>query len=278
MSKLVGQYDMPDTFAQQTQNPLISKGFAEIDGYSTASPTIVCKETHLTPAEKRRKDRLAGENARDRRTAERHQHKRDEDKRRAALSDSAALAYYLGLPLNMRITMTWAACLAGERTDGHIIGLAPKTRDERCRGALYRALHRHEKPFAAIWARDRGGHFGDHMHLGLHWPRPRAELIRLLVRLTGCQPKTGQLTRDVIAEGEWGGWQIKVNGSLDEIGSASRWADYLLGQGPRHLVAPNMQGMTIGTSRLIDAKAVEAMRGPLEAWKAQSGWMRGKTA
>ena len=269
---------MPEMLRQRAMNPIISKGFAEIDDYSTASPTIVCKETPLTPAELRRKRRLAGENARDRRTAQQRERKRDEDQRRATFHDATALSYYHGLPLNMRITVTWGACLVGDRTDGHILGLAPKARDERLRHEMYRALLRRGKRFAAIWARDMGGHLGDHMHLGLNWPLPHAELIQLLGRLTGCQPKKGKLKRDVVAEGEWGGWQIKVNGSLDEIASARRWAEYLLDQGPRHLVAPNIAGMTIGASRLIDANAVEAMRGPLEAWKAHCGWIAGKSA
>ena len=46
----------------------------------------------------------------------------------------------------------------------------------------------------------------------------------------------------------------------------------LLDQEPRHLVMPKIEGKPLGVSQDINAKAAEAHRAALEAWKDRVGW------
>jgi hypothetical protein len=173
----------------------------------------------------------------------------------------------------MRITIVWGQCLhVGACDEGHILGLRPKARSERMRETLRRRLRRQGQPFACIWARDECSRRGLHDHMGLYWPLPVVDLVWLLADLTGSRPSSDPLPRGVLAQSECGGWQIKTNTARDAVQSAWRWTGYLLEQEPRHLVAPRIEGRLLGVSRDIDARAVEACRPELEAWKARMGW------
>jgi hypothetical protein len=60
--------------------------------------------------------------------------------------------------------------------------------------------------------------------------------------------------------------------AVTRLASAQRWAEYLVDQGERHLIAPKIKGKVIGVSRSIHYAAVEAQRAALEAWKSDVGW------
>lgn len=186
--------------------------------------------------------------------------------------DATAFAYFKGWPLEHRITITWAACFGGERIEGNIIGLSDKARNERLRSELARLLRKAGYPLACIWSRDEGAQLGLHVHLGLYWPLPDDELVKLLTRLTGSPSSYARLEQGVVAQSECGGWQIKRNIAVSRLASAQRWAGYLVDQGKRHLIVQRIKGKVIGVSRSIHYAPVEAQRAALEAWKRDVGW------
>lgn len=183
-----------------------------------------------------------------------------------------------GWPLEHRITITWAACLGGDLIEGNIIGLNDKARNERLRSELARLLRKAEYPLACIWSRDEGARLGLHVHLGLYWPLPDDELVKLLTRLTGSPASYARLEQGVMAQSECGGWQIKRNIAVSRLASAQRWAGYLVDQGKRHLIVPRIKGKVIGVSRSIHYAPVEAQRAALEAWKRDIGWNDAQSA
>jgi hypothetical protein len=127
--------------------------------------------------------------------------------------------------------------------------------------------------FACIWSRDEAMNKGLHVHLGLYWPLPNDELVKLLTRLTGSPASYGLLGQGVVAQSECNGWQIKRNIAASKLASAQRWTSYLVDQGERHLVVPKITGKVLGVSRSLHYAPVEAQREALEAWKRDSGWV-----
>lgn len=255
--------------------PLVSKGPDRSWLIPRHGPTTVCRKTFPETGEE-----AAGRfssstaqrpNARDLRAI------RDKERRaqlqRDTFLDAAAFAYFQNWRLDMRITVSWDVCLRhGDHHEGHALLRPAKERDEYLRAELCRLLQKRGKVFACAWARDTGGQHGHHIHLALHWPLPIEELVHLLARVTGSPPGPETAQRSVVAQSECHGWQIKSNAARDEIASAVRWTTYLRDQGPRHLVMPSMEGKVLGVSKAISAKAVEAHREALDAWKQRVGW------
>lgn len=253
----------------------ISKGAGFSKPIAGVSPTIVCKET--TPrVDKTGENHRRGVNARDRRAARdklaRRQRQQDH------FTDATAFAYFRGWPLEKRVTITWAACTYGDQNEGHVLGMPDDARNERLRNELGRLLRNAGRPFACIWARDEGPKLGLHTHLGLYWPLSENELVQLLARLTGSPPSLGRLPRDVVAQSECGGWQIKRNMARDELRSAMTWTTYLRDQGGRHLIVPRIPGKVLGVSQSLGVRAIEAQKAALEAWKIRVGWNGLETA
>lgn len=249
-------------------------------GISKASPharVSLVRQKHCSPApldggnHKRRKL-----NARERRAARdkqaRLQHQKDH------FPNATAFAYFSGWPLEHRITITWGACYGGEKMEGNILGFDDKARNERLRSELGRLLRKAGAPLACIWSRDEGARLGLHVHLGLYWPLPDNELVKLLTRLTGSPASYGRLGQGVMAQSDCGGWQIKRNMAVSRLASAQRWAGYLVDQGERHLIVPKIKGKVLGVSRSIHYAPVEAHRGALEAWKRDVGWYEAESA
>ena len=96
--------------------------------------------------------------------------------------------------------------------------------------------------------------------------------MQLLTRLTGSPPSQARLPREVVAQSECRGWQIKRNMARDELRSAMTWTTYLRDQGQRHLIVPRIPGKVLGVSRSLGLGAVEAEKEALEAWKNRVGW------
>lgn len=249
-------------------------------GTSHANPfarvSLVGENTY-SPALSHGKDRKRRKmNARERRTARDKQARLQRQKDH--FPDATAFAYFSGWPLEHRVTITWGACYGGEKMEGNILGFDDKTRNERLRSELARLLRKSGYPLACIWSRDEGARLGLHVHLGLYWPLPDDELVKLLTRLTGSPTSYARLGQGVMAQSECGGWQVKRNVAASRAASAQRWASYLVDQGQRHLIVPKIKGKVLGVSRAIHYAPVEAQREALEAWKRSVGWHEAETA
>lgn len=269
LTKLAGEYSVTTHAASILPKALISKGEGFCEPSARFIPTIVCKEQPI-------EIHKTGENARQRggareRRAEQatqsRQHRQQEH-----FTDATAFAYFKGWPLEMRITITWGGCIYGDQNEGHILGLADSARNERLRSELARLLRNGMYTFACIWSRDEGLKLGLHTHLGLYWPLPENKLVQLLARLTGSPQSPDRLKRDVVAQSECGGWQIKRNMARNEFRSAMTWATYLRDQSQQHLIVPRIPGKVLGVSRSLGLGAVEAEKEALEAWKNRVGW------
>ncbi len=249
-------------------------GVPERDLYARES--IVWEKPTFQALPSERKPKRRSPNARERRAD------RDRQKRRQRqydhFPDATAFAYFQGWPLEHRVTITWGACYGGERIEGNILNLDDKARNERLRSELARLLRKAGSPFACIWSRDEGARLGLHVHLGLYWPLPDNQLVKLLTRLTGSPAMYDRLEQGVVAQSECGGWQIKRNIAVSKLRSAQRWTSYLVEQGERHLIVPKIEGKILGVSRSIHYAPVEAQRAALEAWKARVGWSEAENA
>lgn len=244
------------------------QGFSEASPYAHVS--LVSENTYSQAPREGESSKRGKLNARERRAARDKQARLQRHKEH--FPDATAFAYFNGWPLEHRVTITWGACYGGEKMEGNIIGFDDKRRNERLRSELARLLRKAGYPLACIWSRDEGARLGLHVHLGLYWPLPDDELVKLLTRLTGSPASHALLREGVVAQSECGGWQIKRNIAVSRWASAQRWAGYLVDQGERHLIAPRIKGKIIGVSQAIDRAPVEAQREALEAWKRDVGW------
>ena len=244
-------------------------------GSSYARVSLVRQNTY-SPAHRTKKNPQSREpNARERRAA---RDKQARLRRQADhFADATAFAYFMGWHLEHRITITWGGCYGGERIEGNILGLDDKARNERLRAELARLLRKAGYPLACIWSRDEGARLGLHVHLGLYWPLPDDELVKLLTRLTGSPATYARLGQGVTAQSVCGGWQIKRNIAVSQLASAQRWAGYLVDQGKRHLIAPKIKGKVLGVPRSIHYAPVGAQREALEAWKQDVGWIEAES-
>ena len=252
---------------------LVSKDASFSEPRVSATSTIVCKETYPEAGGNLGRHRS---NARDRRAVRDKQARRQ--RQQDHFTDSTAFAYYSGWPLEMRITITWDACTYGDQNEGHILGMSDDARNERLRIDLARRLRNEGHTFACIWARDKGPKLGLHTHLGLFWPLGKNKLVQLLAHLSGSPPSLARLPRDVVAQSECGGWQIKCNTAQNRLRSAMSWATYLRDQGERHLIVPRITGKVLGVSRSLGFSAVGAQKTALDAWKRRVGWNSLETA
>lgn len=267
----VGESHRRPRTTSAVREPLISKGSGPAASILRRGPTLVPRRAPPPVGYEPQPTPQRPPNARERRAA--RDKARRAQKQRTDFSDAAAFAYFMGWPLDMRITVTWGACAEGARHAGHVLGLAAKDRSERLCDALRRELRSRGKPYACIWSRDECMRRGLHDHLAVHWPLPLKDLAWLLARLTGSLPSSGRLPRGVVAQSECGGWQIKCNTAEDEIRSAVDWTTYLRDQGPRHLIMPKIEGKVLGVSRTLEPMAIAPHREALEAWKRQRGWI-----
>lgn len=262
--------------AQINADSQATKGYwvQERDPYARVA--IVGENNHSPTPSQGKDHKRRKMNARERRAVRDKQARLQRQKDH--FTDATAFAYFRGWPLEHRITITWGACYGGEKMEGNILGFDDKRRNERLRSELGRLLRKSGYPLACIWSRDEGARLGLHVHLGLYWPLPDNELVKLLTRLTGSPASYARFGQGVVAQSECGGWQIKRNIAASRLSSAQRWKSYLVEQGERHLIVPKIKGKVLGVSRSIHYAAVEAQREALEAWKRSAGWYEAETA
>jgi len=85
--------------------------------------------------------------------------------------EAVVFAYAMDWPLNIGITITWAALeTAGERNEGHCLGRGDWDREKYTRDELARLCRSEGLPFVALWGRDVGADMGSHVHLSIFWP------------------------------------------------------------------------------------------------------------
>lgn len=191
-------------------------------------------------------------------------------------TEAVAFAYAMDWPLNIGITITWAALeTAGERNEGHCLGRGEWDREKYTRDELARLCRSEGLPFVALWGRDVGADMGSHVHLSIFWPSYKlAELVAVIERISGSSADfvLKPYAADVVARSVCGGWQINMNNRKDDKQSALEWAEYIAAQHAKHPAPPEIKGKAFGISEAIGKTAQERAKPALEAREAKYGW------
>ena len=136
---------------------------------------------------------------------------------------------------NFALTIVWHALqTAGDRRDGHILGMPPAKRQEH----LMRKIRTLAKQlgFSAVyvWVTSVGAKMGDHMHMALYW-RSSAflNLVNLMQQILGSDvDHEVQLNSQNSARSCCKGWEVKeITGGLS---GALRWGNYMAYQKSKH--------------------------------------------
>jgi hypothetical protein len=159
--------------------------------------------------------------------------------------EAVAFAYAMDWPLNIGITITWAALAAvGEHNEGHCLGRGEWDREKYARDELARLCRSEGLPFVALWGRDVGADMGSHVHLSMFWPsRKLAQLVAVIERISGSSADfvLQPYAADVVARSVCGGWQINMNTRKDDKQSALEWAEYIAAQHAKHPAPPEIR-------------------------------------
>jgi hypothetical protein len=113
----------------------------------------------------------------------------DRRRREKTWPRAAIAAERAGLALNCFATIAWhPLATAGERRDGHCLGLPPAERDLRIWAALRRVASRHGVAFVAMRAPEFDRQRGQHLHVAIHLPTDGAirDALAAIERLTGA--------------------------------------------------------------------------------------------
>lgn len=190
--------------------------------------------------------------------------------------EAVAFAYAMDWPLNIGITITWAALeTAGERNEGHCLGRGEWDREKYTRDELARLCRSEGLPFVALWGRDVGTDMGSHVHLSIFWPSYKlAQLVAVIERISGSSAGfvLKPYAADVVARSICGGWQINMNNRKDDKASALEWAEYIAAQHAKHPAPPEIKGKAFGISEAIGKTAQDRAKPALEAREAKYGW------
>lgn len=207
----------------------------------------------------------------------RHERRVERD-RLARFRDAVMFAYAMDWPLNVGLTVTWAALRAvGERNEGHCLGRGERAREKYTRDELARLCRSEGLPFVALWGRDVGADMGSHVHLSMFWPSYKlGRLVAVIERISGSSADfvLKPYATDKVARSVCGGWQINMNTRKDDKQSALEWAEYIAAQHAKHPNPPKIRGKAFGISEAIGKTAQERARPMLEAREAKYGWMR----
>jgi len=192
--------------------------------------------------------------------------------------EAVAFAYAMDWPLNIGLTITWAALeTAGERNEGQCLGRGEWDREKYTRDELARLCRGAGLPFVALWGRDVGADMGSHVHFSMFWPsRKLAQLVAVIERISGSSAEfvLGPYAADVVARSVCGGWQINMNTRSDDKAGALEWAEYIAAQHAKHPAPPEMKGKAFGISQAIGKAAQDRERPALEAKATKYGITR----
>lgn len=148
------------------------------------------------------------------RSARKHQANRADQFKAAASAASAA-----GFPFTHHLTITWGACLAGERRPGHSLHLAEPAKVSRLWRNLKGLMKKNGQPFIAMRAPEYDARKGCHLHVAIHAnDNLIPSLIHVVERLTGAPDDTTTVftledkhRRGFIARSECCGWLLQEN-------------------------------------------------------------------
>ena len=129
---------------------------------------------------------------------------------------------------NFTITIVWHALqTAGDRRDGHILGMPSHKRQEHLMRKLRTLGKRLGFSTVYVWIRSGGNRMGDHLHMALYWRRSEfLNLVKFMEAILGSDVDHETNTRGYFfAESQCKGWQMKeiVNGLAGALG----WGEYL---------------------------------------------------
>ena len=211
----------------------------------------------------------------------RHERRRERE-RLMRFREAVSFAYAMDWPLNIGITITWAALqTAGEKNEGHCLGRGEWDRESYARDELARLCRSEGLPFVALWGRDVGADMGSHVHLSMFWPSQKlAQIVAVIERISGSSADfvLTPYAADVVSRSVCGGWQINMNTRQDDKAGALEWGEYIAGQHAKHPAPPEIKGKAFGISEAIGSAAQERARPMLEAREAKYGWIRQATA
>ena len=176
---------------------------------------------------------------------------RSADRRRRRLDKYIRTANTHGMLPNFGVTIVWHALqTAGDRRDGHILGMPPQKRQEH----LMRKIRTLAKQlgFSAVyvWVSSVGAKMGDHLHMALHWKYSAfLQLVDLFQKVLGSDVDHEVRSNDIYyARSHCRGWEIKpINGGFS---GALRWGHYLAEQHVKHYDLSN--GRCMGCSVIVE--------------------------
>ena len=150
---------------------------------------------------------------------------------------------------NFAVTIVWHALqTAGDRRDGHILGMPSDKRQEH----LMRKIRTLAKQlgFSAIyvWVSSVGAKMGDHLHMALHWKYSAfLQLVDLFQKVLGSDVNhEGKTKRQFEARSFCRGWEIKE--IVTSLAGALGWGEYLAFQRIKHNECS--KGRRMGFSKL----------------------------
>ena len=136
---------------------------------------------------------------------------------------------------NFAVTIVWHALqTAGDRHDGHILGMQSTKRQEH----LMRKIRTLAKQlgFSAVyvWVTSVGAKMGDHLHMALHWRYSAfLDLVNLLQQILGSDvDHEAEGNRRHVARSCCKGWEIKE--IIGGLSGALRWGRYMASQQLKH--------------------------------------------
>ena len=156
-------------------------------------------------------------------------------RRSTRIADFIKKADKENLASNFALTIVWhALATAGDRHEGHILGMQPQQRQEHFFRKMRTLAQRLSFKTAYFWVRSIGARMGEHLHIGLHWRHSAfVDLIKLMEATFGsdldheaksCAPFYGR--------SHCRGWELKqIPGG---ISGAFRWGEYLASQRIKH--------------------------------------------
>ena len=148
---------------------------------------------------------------------------------------------------NFALTVVWNALItAGDRRDGHILGMPPDKRQEH----LMRKIRTLAKQlgFSAVyvWVSSVGAKMGDHLHMAPHWKYSAfLQLVDLFQKVLGIDVNhEGKTKRQFEARSFCRGWEVKE--IIGGLSGALRWGRYMASQQFKH--QDKSSGRRMGTS------------------------------
>ena len=136
---------------------------------------------------------------------------------------------------NFAVTIVWHALqTAGDRRDGHILGMKAAKRQEHVMRKI-RTLAK-QLGFSAVyvWVTSVGAKMGHHLHMALHWRYSSfLDLVNLLQQILGSDvDHEPEVNRRYIARSCCRGWEIKE--IIGGLSGALRWGNYMALQQLKH--------------------------------------------